>query len=243
MSVISLQLYSVRDLLTSDRDATLARLAEIGLTAVEPYNPLDDPDGTRRRLADLGISVPTSHGWGLDGPEPDKVIEAARTLGAGKLVIASIAKEQFTDADGVKRATEKLHRLAERAAAFDLTLGYHNHWWEFGTPVGDVYALEYVAEQVPEIFFEVDTYWAAVGGADVVALLGRLGDRVQAIHVKDGPVVRDQPNVVLGTGSMDIPAVLAAAPQALPVIEFDTCATDIVEAIAASYGYLAGGAV
>lgn len=238
MPQISVQLYSVRDQLASDRDGTLRRLAEIGLTAVEPFNPADDPDGTKALLDDLGIAVPTAHGWGLTGPEPRVVMDAAKRLGAGKLVVSSIPEERFADADGVKGAAEELHRLAELAASFDLPLGYHNHWWEFGSPVGDRYALEYVADQVPEIFLEVDTYWAAVGGADVVALLTRLGDRVQAIHVKDGPIVRGEPNVVLGKGSMDIPAVLAAAPDALPVIEFDSCATDILDAVAASYAYL-----
>lgn len=240
MSLISVQLYSVRDKLTADRDATLRRLADIGLTAVEPFNPVDDPAGLRGLLDDLGIAVPTTHGWGLDSPEPRPVIEASRVLGAGKLVVSSIAAERFTDADGVKRAADQLHGLAEQAAEFDLPLGYHNHWWEFENSIEGTFALEYLAEQVPEVFFEVDTYWAAVGGADVVELLGRLGDRVQAIHVKDGPVVKNEPNVVLGDGGMDIPAVLAAAPQALPIIEFDSCATDVLDAVEASYRYLAG---
>jgi sugar phosphate isomerase/epimerase len=238
MPQISVQLYSVRECLATDRDGTLRRLADIGLTAVEPYNPLDDPDGTRARLDDLGITVPTAHGWGLTGPDPLAVLDATKRLGAGRLVVSSLPEERFASADGVRAAADQLHRLAEQAATFDLPLGYHNHWWEFGSPTGDGYALEYLAELVPEIFLEVDTYWAAVGGADVVALLTRLGERVQAIHVKDGPMVRDEPNVVLGKGSMDIPAVLGAAGQALPIIEFDACATDILDAVAASHDYL-----
>ena len=38
----------------------------------------------------------------------------------------------------------------------------------------------------PEVVLEVDTYWAYAGGADVPALLARLGDRVVALHIKDG---------------------------------------------------------
>jgi sugar phosphate isomerase/epimerase len=237
MAQISVQLYSVRDRLAADRAATLNRLAEIGLTAVEPFNPTDDPTGTRNQLDDLGIAVPSAHGWGLDKPEPERVMAAAKELGAGKLIVSSIPEDRFADADGVKRAADHLHGLAERAATFDLPLGYHNHWWEFGTVNGG-YALDHLAEQVPEVFFEIDTYWAAVGGANVVDLLTRLGDRVQALHVKDGPIVKGEPNVVLGTGAMDIPAVLAAAPHALPIIEFDACATDILDAVADSYRYL-----
>ena len=49
------------------------------------------------------------------------------------------------------------------------------------------HALEVFADQLdPDVMLEVDTYWAYAGGADVPALLGRLGDRVVALHVKDG---------------------------------------------------------
>jgi sugar phosphate isomerase/epimerase len=242
MSEISVQLYSVRDRLAADLGGTLQRLAAIGLAAVEPFNPVDDPAGLRRRLDDLGLAAPTAHGWGLTGDDPGKVMEAAKVLGADKLIVSSIEEAEFADADGIKRAADLLHRLAEQAAGFDLTLGYHNHWWELESRIDGGFALEALAAQAPEIFLEVDTYWAAVGGAEVPALLGRLGDRVKALHVKDGPIVKGEPNVAVGSGAMDVPAVLAAAPEALRIIEFDACATDVLDAIEASHRYLAGGA-
>ena len=90
---------------------------------------------------------------------------------------------------------------------------------------------------------EVDTYWAAVGGVPAPELLGRLGERVQFLHVKDGPIT-DDPKAQLpaGTGAMDVPAVLAAAPDALRVIEFDDYAGDIFAGLAASLAYLEGRA-
>ena len=42
---ISVQLYSVREHMAEDRDATLRRIAGIGYQAVEPYSPADDPKG------------------------------------------------------------------------------------------------------------------------------------------------------------------------------------------------------
>ena len=87
---------------------------------------------------------------------------------------------------------------------------------------------------------EIDTYWAAVGGADVPALLGRLGRRVTALHVKDGPAVKDEPHVAVGAGVMPVPEVLAAAPGAQRIVELDSCATDLFDALAASRAYLVG---
>ena len=91
----------------------------------------------------------------------------------------------------------------------------------------------------PSILLEIDTYWAGTAGQDVPALLGRLGDRVIALHLKDGPLngnVSEQ--LPLGQGELPAVEIIAAA-KALefPVLEFDAYAGDIFDGIAASYAY------
>jgi sugar phosphate isomerase/epimerase len=86
---------------------------------------------------------------------------------------------------------------------------------------------------------EVDTYWATAGGAEAPALLRRLGDRVRAIHVKDGDLATDgSGQVPAGQGRVPVLQVLAAAPQALRVIEFDRYDGDIFTALGASLAFL-----
>ena len=58
---------------------------------------------------------------------------------------------------------------------------------------------------------EVDTYWAAVGGQDVAALLGRLGDRVRYLHVKDGPITKARTEYRGRPGRMPVADILAAS--------------------------------
>jgi hypothetical protein len=72
----------------------------------------------------------------------------------------------------------------------------------------------------------------------VPAVLRGLGDRVRSLHVKDGPAVKGEPNVAVGSGVMPVPEVLAAAQQAWRVVEFDSCATDLMAALGASVAYL-----
>jgi sugar phosphate isomerase/epimerase len=48
-----------------------------------------------------------------------------------------------------------------------------------------------------------------VAGQDVPALLGRLGERVRYLHVKDGPVTRDDPMTAVGSGRMPVAEILA----------------------------------
>jgi len=89
---------------------------------------------------------------------------------------------------------------------------------------------------------ELDTYWAAVGGADVPALLGRLGDRVRLLHLKDGPIGMDNASQLpLGSGAMPVAAIVEAAGAAeLGVLEFDDYAGDLFEGIAAGAAFANG---
>jgi sugar phosphate isomerase/epimerase len=237
---LSVQLYTVREALAEDRDDVLRRLAGIGYEAVEHFQPTEDPKGFREVADDLGLAVSSVHAGGLLGDSPEAVLDAVEILGTDLVIVpAGIAREDFGTADGIARAAGTLNSLAERVNARGLRLGYHNHWWEFEGRVDGRHGLEALADRLdPSVFLEVDTYWAAVGGADVPAVLRRLGDRVLALHVKDGPVSRDEPHTAVGQGAMDVPAVLAAAPAAWRIVELDTCATDLFQALADSRAYL-----
>jgi len=98
------------------------------------------------------------------------------------------------------------------------------------------------------VVLELDTYWAAVGGQDVPALLRRLGDQVRLLHLKDGPIETDTATQLpVGSGAMPVAEILrAACAVELAVLEFDDYAGDVFEGIAAGYDYvtgLAGGAM
>jgi sugar phosphate isomerase/epimerase len=107
-------------------------------------------------------------------------------------------------------------------------------------PIDGTPALERFVELLdPEVILEVDTYWVEVGGGSAVETLGRLGDRVQFIHVKDGDISRDNTRqVAVGDGRMPVLDILAAAPQAVPVVELDDFDGDVFDALADSFAYL-----
>lgn len=239
---ISVQLYSARDRLAADRGAALRRIAELGYTAVEPYNPTDEPEALRALIDELGLSVSGVHASGLLRLEPARVLDAVAALGGDLAILpAGFEHGEFTTRDGLSRIADTLNALAGQAAEHGLRFAYHNHWWELEPLIDAEHALDVLAGLLaPDVFLEVDTYWAAVGGADVPALLRRLGDRVVALHVKDGPVVKDEPHTALGKGAMPIEDILAASPGATRVVELDTCATDIFDALGESRAYLAG---
>ncbi|GAA3834560.1 sugar phosphate isomerase/epimerase [Sphaerisporangium flaviroseum] len=237
---LGVQLYTVRDLMRADRDDVLRRIAEIGYGSVEPYDPTDDPKGFRQVIDDLGLTVSSTHAYALLTEEPDAVLDAVATIGTDLVIIpGGIPEEEFTTRDGIARTADRLNGLAGHAARHGMRLGYHNHWWEIEPRIDGVHALEVLAGMLaPEVFLEVDTYWASVGGANVPDLLGRLGPRVTALHVKDGPGVKGEPHTAVGQGAIPVPDILAAAPGAWRIVELDDCATDIVDALAESHAYL-----
>ena len=235
----ALQLYSLREQLPADRPGVLAQVAALGYGAVELFDILSDPVGLRADLDAAGLSACSVHAVPA-GEQAEDVVRAARTLGADTIIIPYLPPPRFADADGVQGVARELNELATWTAGQDLRLGYHNHDFELSSLVGGVPALEVLADQLDDaVLLEVDTYWAAVGGQDVPALLGRLGDRVRYLHVKDGPVTKDDPMTAVGGGRMPVAEILAACPSAeWHVVELDRCATDVLTAVRDSLDWL-----
>jgi sugar phosphate isomerase/epimerase len=174
------------------------------------------------------------------GEDAGAVIDAARTLGADTVIVPYLPPPRFADADGVRGVAAELNEASARLAGEGMRLGYHNHDFELSSLIGGTPALEVLADQLDDaVLLEVDTYWAAVGGQDVVALLGRLGDRVCYLHVKDGPVVnREDFMTAVGSGRMPVAEILAASPSTWHVVELDRCATDMMTAVGDSLAWL-----
>ena len=241
MSKLSVQLYSVRDAFAHDPTGTLERLAGIGFTQVEPYGVQENLAVLRGALPALGLTAPTAHARLLD-PAVDQpaVFSAAAELGIGIVIDPMVEAARWQQAADIAETATALNAAAKVAAAHGITVGYHNHYWELESRIGDRTAFEELAGQLdPAVVLEVDTYWATAGGTDAPELLRRLGDRVRAIHVKDGDLATDgSGQVPAGQGRVPVAAVLAAAPQALRVVEFDRYDGDIFAAVAASLAFL-----
>jgi sugar phosphate isomerase/epimerase len=237
----AVQLYSVREQLPGDRNGVLRRIAAAGYGAVEPFNVLSDPEGLRADLDAAGLTVCSVHAI-PSGEQAADVLAAAKTLGANTVIVPYLPPARFGTADSVAGVAGELNEMAARAAGAGLRFGYHNHEFELSSLIGGRPALEVLAGSLDAgVLLEVDTYWAAVGGQDVPALLGRLGDRVRYLHVKDGPITKDDPMTAVGAGRMPVAEILAAAPAAeWHVVELDRCATDMLTAVEQSLRWLAG---
>jgi sugar phosphate isomerase/epimerase len=257
--ILSVQLYSVREALTADLDAALARLSDLGVRHVEAFDFV-------RRGAELaaaferhGLAVPTGHAPLLSTSTPDRPVPpraetfaVAKELGMRIVIDPFVAPARWADTAEPEKTAALLNEAAAEAADHGLLVGYHNHSHEFVHSFDGVTAYDVFTGKLQDVVvLEVDAFWAAAGGHDVPALVIRLGERVRAVHVKDGPIVADpftagEPldpssfgQVAAGEGAVPLAPILdAATDMEYAVLEFDHYAGDIFDGIARGIRFL-----
>ena len=238
---ISIQLWTLRSPMESDPRGTLEAVSKIGYAQVEPAGLYGfTPTELRKLVEDLGMKIGSSHmPWANRTPTAE-AIEVAKELGLNKIA-CGYGPEDFASLESIKRTADEVNRLVETVAKANLKLFMHNHAWEYKMLEGRL-AIDHFLDICPDVLFELDLYWAANFGAnDTPALVRRFADRIPLLHVKDAPLLEDEPNVALGEGEMDLPACIQEANtdrlEAL-VFEMDHCATDLLEAAKKSFEYL-----
>jgi len=238
---IALQTYTLRDALASDFAGVMRRVAQIGYVGVEPSLGVlgASVEKAARLFKELGLQVPSMHAALPLGKDQQEVLEAAAAFGCAR-VISGKGPDAFRTPDLIRKACEQFNQAAAVARAQGLAFGLHNHWWEFECLDGRT-VLDIMLEHLdPDIFFQIDTYWVRVAGADPAAVIRQLGARAPLLHIKDGPGTKEAPMVAAGSGIMDFPAIARAGAGTVEwmIIEMDRCATDMMEAVEASYRYM-----
>ena len=184
---IAIQLYTVRDRTATDMVGTLEALAEIGYTQIEPAGYGNStPTEMRAALDRTGMSAISAH-VPLDRllNERPAVIEEMKTLGVGQVIVPWLPPEKRTDTF----TTSLIGHLNELAAAFDaeeMSLGYHNHDFEFAAGDGPTTMDRIIDETNAELVkLQIDLGWAHFAGTDPIALIERCAGRVPTLHCKD----------------------------------------------------------
>ncbi|MBG6106483.1 sugar phosphate isomerase/epimerase family protein [Frigoribacterium sp. CG_9.8] len=248
---LSLQLYTVREALDADFAGTMQRVSDIGFTRVEPYDFLARADALATALAATGLTAPSAHLRFLDadsraGASLDDVFATAAQLGIPTVIDPFVDPAKWLSVADIQSTADALNAAAEVAVKHGIRIGYHNHWFELESVIGGRTGLEILSSHLnPAVILELDTYWAAAAGQDLVALLGRLGDRVRLLHIKDGPIEPDPASQqAVGHGNMPVWEIIAAATSLeLAVVELDDFAGEMFDAVIDSFAYLTGGAV
>lgn len=221
---LGLQLYSLRNDFPNDVPGTFAKIKSWGITNLEDGN-----DGTygytqseyNALLAKNGLRiVSVSAPFEELQDSPETVLARAENYGAKYVVCFWIPHKgnDFTLKD-TNLALEVFNTAGRLLKENGITLTYHPHGYEF-RPYKGAFLLDHLIENSDHFDFEMDVYWFAHPGEDPVEWLRKYPDEFKLMHLKDCKKGTKgnkngssdvETNVVLGTGQIDISAIVAEA--------------------------------
>lgn len=185
---IGLQLYSVREDMENDFEATLRAVKEMGYDYVEFAGYFDrTPEEVRALLDEIGLRCESVHqGYSVYLEDFDKYVNLLKTIGATYTAIPSIGEDCHLGGENCEKTLEEITELGEKLRAEGITQLYHNHEFEFKTYEGKV-KLDYFYEKIPAecLGTELDVCWVTYGGGDPAAEIRKYADRTNIIHLKD----------------------------------------------------------
>lgn len=206
---MNVQLYSLRTLLgtpelyAKNHAYVLSRIAQMGFTGVEAASYEDGklsglaPAAFKKTIEDAGLKFLSSH---TSRPLTDeelksgnytealkwweKCIATHKEAGVKYLVMSwAPLLKSLSDIKVMTQYIEEIGRMCNKAG---IRFGYHSHSQEFvkveGTTMMD-YFLSNTAHE--NIFFEMDVYWAVVGGVSPVEYMKKYPGRFTMLHIKD----------------------------------------------------------
>ncbi|MCE7987023.1 MAG: sugar phosphate isomerase/epimerase [Caldilinea sp. CFX5] len=191
-------------------DRLMARLAPARLDGFEFWYPHVWPGNltpvlateVRKRLAAQGMVCAACAG-SPGNPQKDRYASEERFQTALLLQAGTIAGDVTTAA---------VPELTQLCARYGVRVAYENH------PEKDADEILAVIQGGNEwIGVAFDTGSILQHGGDAVQAIHQLGNRIFHVHLRDAPAVGSEKSVAIGTGLVDLPAVL----QALRAIGYD----------------------
>lgn len=243
--------YTFRNQFAEDVPGTLDLIKEMGFSNIE-FSSLFGKTATQlREMLDERDLICTSYGVGYNDllSNPDQVIEDANILGAKHVRVAWIPHDSPFTIEDAKKAVSDFNRAGRILKEEGFYFSYHNHGYEFRPYQGGT-LFDYIVKNTdPEyVSFEIDLLWVAHPGYDPVDLLNRYPDRFRLMHLKDlkkgveGDYSGSAPtewDVRLGTGQVDIPAVLKAAQHTnIEYFYIEDESPDVIERVPEALKYL-----
>jgi sugar phosphate isomerase/epimerase len=228
---MGLELYTVRDLLAVDYEGTLAKVAALGYTEVEPTTYSDLPAKDVRAMLDRhGLSMPSTHAPARgEGAELERALEDFQVIG---LTYTELPPDPVAPAslEAFKRRAAALNARGRITQRFGIKVFVHNHTSEF-EPLAAMSRSGYdvlLDETDPALVaMQIDIGWASIAGVDPLALFRAHPGRFELWHVKDvfglqtassslsiEQRVRSTMVVPVGTGQVDWKAMFAQATRA-----------------------------
>lgn len=199
---IYLQLYSVRDDISKDFDATIQKVAEMGYDGIEAANYDNGkfygmtPTEFKDKIEGLGMTVLSSHtgkalpadvtttNWDEVWSWWDQCINAHKEAGMQYIVVPAMPRPSTLEA--LQVYCDYYNQIGEKCQAAGMKFGYHNHDFEFVDIEGQLMYDYMIQNTDPDkVLFEMDVYWVMRAGKSPVEYFEKYPGRFKVLHLKD----------------------------------------------------------
>ncbi|PLS03216.1 sugar phosphate isomerase/epimerase family protein [Neobacillus cucumis] len=241
---VAVQMFTLREESAKDFAGTLKKVAELGFDGVElaGFHGLTARE-VKDLLDQLGLKTAACH-VPLEQLKNNlsQVIEDQKVLESRYVVCPYLMPDQRSESD-YKALISFLEEAGEACQREGISLCYHNHDFELERLSDGRMALETIFDGTnPEVVkAELDVYWLTKAGQKPSEWIERYKNRTPLIHLKDMTTDEEQFFAELGTGGVDLEAVLHKGEQVdikWWVIEQDVSRLTPLESIEISINYL-----
>ncbi|MEM9644500.1 MAG: TIM barrel protein [Planctomycetota bacterium] len=192
---LGLQLYTVRNQMAEDPVATLEAVAKAGYAQVELMNIDQEAVKLAAIARDNGMAVHSAFmNWQAitspdqpNGPSIDETIDLAQRIGLRHVVFGYIGKDARNTADKIRKIADTANMAGEKTRHAGMRMCYHNHSFEFEPIDGKRSSFDLFVKRFDpqKIEFELDVFWAKLGGRDPEELMRTLSGRISQVHLKN----------------------------------------------------------
>jgi sugar phosphate isomerase/epimerase len=240
-SSIAVQLYTLHSECEKDFYGTLEKVAKLGFEGVELAGYWGkEAEELKLTLDRLGLKAISSH-VSLDNLENNLVAELAylKTLDCNNIVCPYLQDNQRDDYHAL---ASKLNDIGIKCQQEGISLSYHNHEFELDKDGDKTYLDILFSETSPDfVKGDLDVYWLTFAGEDPIQWMERYSNRLSLLHLKDMTTDEEKTFAELGTGGVDIQAIVEKSKQVnieWLIIEQDKCKRSPLESIEQSINYL-----
>lgn len=187
---ISLQIYTARHF--KPYEDIFKFLSETGMDKVELFE-VEAFNETKELMNKYNMSSPSCH-FGFQNLEnPNLIIEKLKRANIQIAIVPSPSEKPGAKfSSNFDRNEEEWNEFGKKLSSYvkifednGLTLGYHNHSFEFNKLPSGKMPIECMLDYNENLKFEIDIGWTVAGKADPIKWINKYAEKIIACHLKD----------------------------------------------------------
>ena len=189
---VSMQLYTTRHF--QPYEPILKFLSDSGIVNIELFGLESMNTNEFKSMMDqVNITSKSTHVGFESLNDASNIIDRANTMNIKHIIVpAPPARKNAEFKNSFDMNEEEWmdfgKKLSSYVSTFEdagLTLGYHNHSYEFKSLPSGKFPIECMMDQNEDLKFEIDLGWAVAGGAEPKIWIEKYANKIIACHLKD----------------------------------------------------------